>query len=289
MADRRTYVRLHDGLPDHMKIAAVGGEAAWLYVCGLCYASRQLTDGVIPVRLIGRMTDFKDNEALASRLLEANLWHTAQHECKSCPQAVGDVYVIHDYLEHQRSAAEVRDLSEKRSAAGQKGGKASGATRRGEANDEASASAKPKQTRSKTEAETETDKKKTSSSSGRTTRGTRIPDDFTVTPAMVAWARENTPDVDGKYQTEKFIRYWRAKSGRDATKVDWVATWENWMFKAQEDITGPRQIPLPVTDHASRPEWCGNCDPQTRMAENAERHPVRCPRCHPLTQKASTP
>ncbi len=37
----------------------------------------------------------------------------------------------------------------------------------------------------------------------------------------------------------------------------------------------------------SRPDWCGQCDPQTRMAENAERHPVRCPQCHPLTQKAN--
>lgn len=66
------------------------------------------------------------------------------------------------------------------------------------------------------------------------TRGTRIPDDFTVTPAMVAWAREHTPHVDGRLETEKFIDYWQAKAGRDATKIDWVKTWRNWMRNAEE-------------------------------------------------------
>lgn len=155
--DRRTYVRIHDGLPDHPKIAEVGGMAAWLYVSSLCYSSRLLTDGIVPARMVARLTDLPDVEALASRLLEANLWHRAQHDCKDCPQGLGDVYVIHDYLDHQRSAAEVRELSEKRAAAGRSGGKASGESRRAEAKTEANAKQVLKQTGSKTEAETETE------------------------------------------------------------------------------------------------------------------------------------
>lgn len=155
--DRRTYVRIHDGLPDHPKIAEVGGMAAWLYVSGLCYSSRLLTDGIIPARMVARLTDLPDVEALASRLLEANLWHRAQHDCKDCPQGIGDVYIVHDYLDHQRSAAEVRELSEKRAAAGRSGGKASGESRRAEAKAEANAKQVLKQTGSKAEAETETD------------------------------------------------------------------------------------------------------------------------------------
>lgn len=71
-----------------------------------------------------------------------------------------------------------------------------------------------------------------------TRRGTRIPDDFAVTPAMVEWAQENTPNVDGRRETEKFINYWRAKSGKDATKLDWKATWRNWMLNAAERQPG---------------------------------------------------
>ncbi|MFJ8016192.1 hypothetical protein [Streptomyces sp. NPDC096339] len=167
--DKRTYVRVHDGLPDHPKIIEAGGEAAWLYICGLAYSSRQLTDGVIPKRLIGRLTDSSKPEALASALLRVGLWHEGEHDCPKCRPATSDTYVVHDYTWHQRSASEVAELSAKRAAAGQRGGRRSGESRRAasaaEANREASASAKPKQPRSKTEAETETEtevKEKTS-------------------------------------------------------------------------------------------------------------------------------
>lgn len=159
--DKRTYVKVHDGLPDHPKIIEAGGEAGWLYICGLAYASRQLTDGVIPKRLVRRLTDGSNPEANASALLRVGLWHEGEHDCPKCPTAPDDAYVIHDYLGHQRSAAEVRELSAKRSAAGQRGGKRSGESRRAsskrEANGEALASDLVKQNRSKTEAETETE------------------------------------------------------------------------------------------------------------------------------------
>lgn len=73
-------------------------------------------------------------------------------------------------------------------------------------------------------------------------RGTRIPDDFHVTPAMVTYAREKCPNVDGALETEKFINYWRAKSGKDATKLDWVATWKNWMLRAQESAPAGQPV-----------------------------------------------
>lgn len=66
-------------------------------------------------------------------------------------------------------------------------------------------------------------------------KATRIPDDFAVTHEMVAWAGRETPLVDGRRETAKFIDYWRGKPGRNGTKLDWVATWRNWMRKAQGD------------------------------------------------------
>jgi DNA-binding MarR family transcriptional regulator len=77
----------------------------------------------------------------------------------------------------------------------------------------------------------------------RRRRGTRIPDPFTVTPDMVAWARENCPTVDGRRETEKFINYWTAKTGANATKLDWVATWKNWMLTAAERSSNGRASP----------------------------------------------
>lgn len=72
-------------------------------------------------------------------------------------------------------------------------------------------------------------------------RATRIPDDFTVTPDMVAWARERVPHVDGRHETEKFINHWKAESGSRATKLDWPATWRKWMLIASERNSGTRR------------------------------------------------
>jgi hypothetical protein len=79
--------------------------------------------------------------------------------------------------------------------------------------------------------------------SAQTKRGCRIPADFTVTPEMVAWARDRCPQVDGKLETEKFVNHWQGKSGKDATKVDWPATWRNWMLGAHDRYGPSRASP----------------------------------------------
>jgi len=88
-------------------------------------------------------------------------------------------------------------------------------------------------------------------------QGTRLPDDFEVTPEMVAWFREHCPHVDGKSETEKFRDYWRAKPGKDGRKLDWPATWRNWMRTA-EDRAMPRQ-----RSNGQRPQRGGASDPLT--------------------------
>lgn len=71
-------------------------------------------------------------------------------------------------------------------------------------------------------------------------RGTRIPDDFALTAEMIAWARERGHRVDLERETEKFINYWRAKTGKDATKLDWLATWRNWIMNAAQWASSSR-------------------------------------------------
>ena len=70
-------------------------------------------------------------------------------------------------------------------------------------------------------------------------RGTRIPDDFAVTAEMVTWFRQHCPHVDGRSETEAFIDYWHGKPGREGCKLDWAATWRNWM-RNEEKKAGPR-------------------------------------------------
>lgn len=73
----------------------------------------------------------------------------------------------------------------------------------------------------------------------KTKRGTRLPDDFTVTEPMKEWFRINCPGINGPRETEKFCNHFRSAPGRKGVKLDWVATWRNWMLTAAERNNSP--------------------------------------------------
>lgn len=51
-----------------------------------------------------------------------------------------------------------------------------------------------------------------------------------------------TPLVDVESSTERFVNHWRAKSGKDATKLDWPATWRNWLLRDQENLASRTKL-----------------------------------------------
>jgi hypothetical protein len=73
-------------------------------------------------------------------------------------------------------------------------------------------------------------------------QGTRLPDDFMPSPEMFEWFRKSCPHVDGKTEHAQFCDYWRAKPGAPGRKLDWPATWRNWMRTA-EARSQPRARP----------------------------------------------
>ncbi|MCP2076401.1 UNVERIFIED_ORG: hypothetical protein J2Y77_005837 [Pseudomonas lini] len=82
-------------------------------------------------------------------------------------------------------------------------------------------------------------------------RKARLPEPFNVSVDMRKWAAERAPAVHLINETEKFVNYWRGNGG---TKADWIATWRNWLLKAQEDanrrMTAPHRTnnqPLDMT------------------------------------------
>lgn len=68
-----------------------------------------------------------------------------------------------------------------------------------------------------------------SASAGKPAQPTRVPEPFQITEDMRGWAAESTPGLDVDWYTGAFVDFWRGKSGRNGTKLDWVATWRNWM------------------------------------------------------------
>jgi hypothetical protein len=69
-------------------------------------------------------------------------------------------------------------------------------------------------------------------------RGERLPADFEVPAEWIEdgqTEREHyaLPVIDLGLEATKFCRFWTAKSGRDATKIDWRKTWLNWCTNAR--------------------------------------------------------
>ncbi len=92
-----TWLKLDDTFPENPKVLEAGPLAGWLYLCGLAYCARNLTDGLIPKAAVSRLMDAEmDAATLATRLVESGLWETD-----------GKSYKVHDYLIHQRSKAQI--------------------------------------------------------------------------------------------------------------------------------------------------------------------------------------
>lgn len=58
-------------------------------------------------------------------------------------------------------------------------------------------------------------------------KGCRLPDDFQ--PDFSFASNEGFSEAEAQTLFESFRDYWTAKTGKDATKRDWQATWRNWV------------------------------------------------------------
>jgi hypothetical protein len=80
------------------------------------------------------------------------------------------------------------------------------------------------------------------------TRGSRLPKEWALPKPWGEWAVEHyphwSPDTVRLIGT-KFANHWHAKSGKDATKLDWEATWKNWCMSGitQGEHPPPRASP----------------------------------------------
>lgn len=81
-------------------------------------------------------------------------------------------------------------------------------------------------------------------------RATRLPVAWLPTDADLTWAREqHIPASVLSFETGAFVDYWRAKGGKDATRVNWSLTWRNWMRNWL------RRNPGGTTGGRAKPEW----------------------------------
>lgn len=231
MADKRAFAKFDVGYLDNPKMLDVldaSSNAILMHFASVLYCAQHLTDGLVASKAMQRKTGGTDQDAQI--LIENGLWHTSGHECESCPQPPAGKVYVHDFLEHNRDSAEAKRVSEKRS-------KAAKARWEGNANGMQSALQNDDVCNAEREREKEIPKPK--GLGGTRKRATRIPDGWTPADDLAHAMSIECPTVNQQAEHRKFVDYWTAKSGKDATKADWNATYRNWIRRAAE--TAPQQ------------------------------------------------
>ena len=104
--DARPSIRLDNTMPENPKVVGLSDAAFRLYIEALCWCSRQEEDGIIPTPAIRRLGKPKSiTELVTAGLLKGG----------------GDEYIVHDYLRHQRSRAEIAAFRQSRAERGEIG------------------------------------------------------------------------------------------------------------------------------------------------------------------------
>lgn len=91
------WFKVEDTMTEHTKCLTLSPFAWTLWLHGAAYASRNLTDGLIPQAMLPRLSAIKAPEKAAAELVDAGLWHVTE-----------EGWIVHDWLDHQRSRAQVR-------------------------------------------------------------------------------------------------------------------------------------------------------------------------------------
>ena len=60
-------------------------------------------------------------------------------------------------------------------------------------------------------------------------RGSRLAQDWVLTKSLGEWAQTERPDLNIRQVAEQFKDYWIAQAGQKGVKLDWAATWRNWV------------------------------------------------------------
>lgn len=131
------WVYLDDQFPDHPKVVQAGGDAAWLFVCILCYCRRHGTGGEISVEQVRRLSTSERPSRLLNRLIDVGLidspWEKPRRNSGETAAKLPryTVLYVHDWGEWNRAGISRSEAGRKAAEARwHKGSERSGGTPR---------------------------------------------------------------------------------------------------------------------------------------------------------------
>ena len=208
-----------DKLHSHPKAVRAGVSAMGLWSLAGSWSADQLTDGFVPDYIAARIDS--DSEAHAAELVKARLWHATEKNGEPGWQ-------FHEWENFQPTREQVEA---KREAARERMARVRGNRKGGSQEVRANTEGTSQEVRLTPALPIPSQPDK-----GTRKRGTRIPDDFAVTDDMRSWAHANgVGHLPLEAITEEFFDYWRGVAGAKGVKLDWFATWRNWIRRKADD------------------------------------------------------
>lgn len=120
MKDKRAWAPVDIGYLENPKMIGVllaSGNATLMHLASILYCAQHLTDGHVAPAVARMKAGGKGTDEDVTLLLNAGLWHEQGHDCEDCPQPSKGFVYVHNFLEHNRTAAKVKEVSQKRSDA----------------------------------------------------------------------------------------------------------------------------------------------------------------------------
>lgn len=231
-----TWFKVDDDLAFHRKVVGAGNAAMGLWVRAGSWCAQHLTDGFIPDEMVAIL----GTASQRAKLIKSGLWLEVDGGC-----------LFHQWSENGRQPTS-KSVRERRASAAERQAKHRATIYENLQVNEGSHSVThtsvtegvtplltPPPTRPVLKEEKNPPDADASGppKGAPRQRGRRIPDDFPtahITPDMITWARANHPGVDHHAETERFTDYFRAAPGQKGVKLDWTATWRNWIRTAAE-------------------------------------------------------
>lgn len=102
------WFALDDGFDTHPKVRKAGNAAVGLFVRLGVHATRHLTEG----HLDGDIVRDYGTAATIRKLIAVGMLHETGHGCQRCPQPADGNFFIHDYLDYNKSRAQIEAARE---------------------------------------------------------------------------------------------------------------------------------------------------------------------------------
>ena len=225
--DQRGWAPVDTGYLDNPKMLDVldaSGTATLMHLASILYCAQHFTDGHISPGVARRKVGAtRDDDRL---LINAGLWHEQGHDCPVCPDPEPGKVYVHNFLEHNRTAAQAKRVSARRSeAAKARWAKAKAADASSMQSAVQDAMQPAMQNGDVCNAEREKERKRELPGSRRSP-SRPLPESWTPSPSHIEKCSKERIDLD--HEAEKFRNNALAKDMRYA---NWDRAFTNWLSR----------------------------------------------------------